>query len=160
MRRRPGLHVSTRTSEVGVAAASAWRVVASGHDRPQWYVDAGPFVVRGGIDRALGGEGRRWRPPGTPVLTTGDRAGFWLVERADHDERRLVLRAAVRAPGVVLLDVAVASLGEERCRVSTRISFTPAGVLGRVYLVTDLPARELVTELAHRRLLDDVRRGT
>lgn len=141
-------------------AASAWRVAASGLDRPQWYVDAGPLVVRGSLDELLGGAGRRWRPPGTPVLSTGDRAGFWEVAEADHAARRLVLRAAVRAPGEVLLETRVGDLGEGRSLLAQRVSFTPDGLPGRAYLVLDLPAREVLLELVHRRLVADVRRGT
>ena len=95
----------------------------------------------------LGGEGRRWRPPGTPVLTTGDTVGFWRVLEADHDARRLVLEADVRAPGRVVLTTAVEPLGETRCRLTQRTEFTPSGLLGRGYLVADLPAREVVAEL-------------
>lgn len=141
-------------------AGAAWRVVANGRDRPQWYVDAAPLVARGWIDRGLGGIGRPWRPPGTPVLSTGDRAGFWDVEEADHDARHLVLRARVRAPGVVLLTSTVTPLDDGRCRLTQRVSFTPAGLLGRAYLVTDVPAREVLLELVHRRVLADVRRET
>lgn len=141
-------------------AADVWRVVANGRDRPQWYVDAAPFVARGAIDSVLGGAGRPWRPPGSPVLSTGDRAGFWVVEAADHDARQLVLRAAVRAPGEVLLETRVEGLGDKGCRLVQRVSFAPAGVLGHAYLLADLPARELVIELVHRRLLSDVLRET
>jgi hypothetical protein len=137
-----------------------WRVVANGRDRPQWYVDAAPLVVRGAIDTALGGDGRRWRPPGTPVLSTGDRAGFWEVEEADHDARRLVLRAVVRAPGAVVLTTTVTALDDIGCRLSQRISFAPSGLLGHAYLVADLPAREAVAELVHRRLLAEIDRET
>lgn len=137
-----------------------WRVVANGRDRPQWYVDAAPLVFRGAVDVALGGGGRRWRPPGTPVLSTGDRAGFWEVEEADHDARRLVLRAVVRAPGEVLLRTTVTPLDDGSCRLAQRIAFTPSGLLGHAYRLADLPAREAVAELVHRRLLSDVRRET
>ncbi len=137
-----------------------WRVVANGRDRPQWYVDAAPLVFRGALDVALGGDGRRWPAPGAPVLSTGDRAGFWEVEEADHDARRLVLRAVVRAPGEVRLTTAVAPLGDGSCRLTQRITFTPSGLLGRAYLLADLPAREAVAELVHRRLLADVDRET
>ncbi|WP_090859915.1 DUF2867 domain-containing protein [Nocardioides lianchengensis] len=160
MRRRPGLSGTSRSSELEVSANDVWRVVANGHDRPQWYVDAAPFVARRALDRALGGAGRPWRPPGTPVLSTGDRAGFWLVEEADHAARRLVLRAEVRAPGEVRLESLVAGLGDGRSLLVQRVSFAPTGLLGRAYLVADLPAREVLLELVHRRLLDDVRRGT
>ncbi|MBB6628374.1 DUF2867 domain-containing protein [Nocardioides sp. KIGAM211] len=158
MRRRTSLHSSGRRSDVDLAADRAWPVVASGQDRPQWYVDAAPFVFRGAVDRLVGGEGRRWRPPGTPVLSTGDTAGFWRVVEADHGARRLVLEADLRSPGSVLLHTEVTPLGETRCRVTQRVSFAPRGLLGTAYLLADLPAREAVIELVHRRLLTDLER--
>jgi len=159
MRRRTSLHTSGRRTDLDLPASDVWRIVASGRERPQWYVDAAPFVVRGALDQALGGKGRRWRPPGTPVLSTGDTAGFWRVLEADHDELRLVLEAEVRAPGRVTLRTGVEPLGETRCRLSQVVELEPRGWLGRGYLLADLPARELVVELAHRRLLADVRDG-
>ena len=156
MRRRTSLHTSGRRTDLDRRASDVWRTVASGQDRPQWYVDAAPFVVRGAVDQVLGGEGRRWRPPGTPVLTAGDTAGFWRVLEADHDEHRLVLEADVRAPGRVLLRTTVAPHGETRCRLSQVVELEPHGWLGRGYLLVDLPAREAVVELAHRRLLADL----
>ena len=159
MRRRTSLHTSGRRTDLDLPASDVWRIVASGRERPQWYVDAAPFVVRGALDQALGGKGRRWRPPGTPVLSTGDTAGFWRVLEADHDELRLVLEAEVRAPGRVTLRTGVEPLGETRCRLSQVVELEPHGWLGRAYLVADLPAREAVVELAHRRLLADVRDG-
>lgn len=158
MRRRPSLSATSRSSDLPVAAGAVWRVVANGLDRPQWYVDAAPLVLRGWIDRGLGGRGRPWRPPGTPVLSTGDRGGFWEVEEADHDAHRLVLRAAVRAPGQVRLTTTVEALEDGRSRLAQRVAFTPSGLLGHAYLVADVPAREALLELVHRRLLADVRR--
>jgi hypothetical protein len=159
MRRRTSLHSSARRADLDLRAPDTWRVVASGHDHPQWYVDSGPFVVRGALDRAVGGDGRRWRPPGTPVLSSGDTVGFWRVLEADHDAHRLVLEAAVRAPGRVVLTTSVEPLGETRCRLTQTTEFTPSGWLGRGYLLADLPAREVVAELTYRRLLADLRAG-
>ena len=165
----PTLHASTRSSEVALPVESAWAVVASGRRGPRWYVEAAPFVLRGAIDRLVGGAGRAWDPPGTPLLAAGDTAGFWRVleagdrtgeEAYDGGRCRLLLEAAVRAPGRVLLEAGVAPLGPDRCLVDLRISFEPHGVLGRAYLLADLPAREAVVDLAHRRLLDDLRRET
>lgn len=157
MHRWTSLHESVRYTDLDQPAPGVWSVVASGYDRPQWYVDAAPFVIRGAIDRLLGGAGRQARPPGTPVLTAGDRAGFWEVTEADHDRHLLVLEAAVRAPGRVVLRTSVEPLGTRRCRLTQRISFTPDGLLGRAYLMADLPSRETVAELAHRRLLRDLK---
>lgn len=155
MRRQRTMTTTSRDSRLVAPVEEVWAVVASGRSGPQWYVDAAPFVVRGGIDRLVGGDGRRWDPPGTPLLATGDRAGFWRVDRADHEAQRLVLVADVRAPGTVTLTTEVrADAGG--CVLHQRVALDPRGLLGAAYLVADLPARETVMELTHRRLLRDV----
>ncbi len=156
MRRRSTLTTSTRESALSLDAATAWAVVASGRTGSRWYVDAAPFVVRGGIDRLAGGAGRRWPPPGSPLLATGDRAGFWRVTTADHDRHRLVLTADVRAPGVVVLTTELVETSDEGCLLQQSVGLRPHGVLGAAYLLADLPAREVVLELAHRRLRRDI----
>ncbi|MGA8258003.1 MAG: DUF2867 domain-containing protein [Nocardioides sp.] len=140
-----------------LGADDAWSVVASGESRSQWYVDAAPFRFRRGLDQLIGGPGRRDAPPGTPRLATGHRVGFWHVVEADHQRRRLVLDAAVRAPGRVRLVVRVAS-NDEGSQVSSEISFMPRGLAGAAYLLADLPARALVSELAMLHLLVVLRR--
>ncbi len=134
-----------------------WSVVASGRTGPQWYVEAAPLVFRGAVDRLVGGGGRRWAPPGTDLLRAGDRAGFWEVAEAEHaaPTRRLVLRAQVRAPGVVELETLAEALPAGSTRLSQTTRFAPRGLAGAAYLLADLPAREAVSELTHRRLLSD-----
>ncbi len=158
MRRRTTLLTSTRSSDVELAVNAVWQIVAGGTVGRQWYVDAAPFVFRGGVDRLLGGEGRRWEPPGTPLLSRGDRAGFWSVAGAAHtgERRRLVLEAEVRTPGTVRLTTEARALSRTRTRLVQTISFAPRGALGAAYLLADLPAREMVIELTHRRLLSDL----
>ncbi len=155
MRRQSTLHTTARESTLEVSASQAWLVAASGELGPQWYVDSAPFVVRGAIDRLVGGRGRRWPPPGPPLLSTGGHAGFWEVTSADHDARRMLLTARVRAPGTVTLLTEVEPRGDG-CLVRQSVSLRPSGALGYAYLVTDLGARELVLELTHRRLVADI----
>ncbi|GEP39862.1 hypothetical protein NPS01_35250 [Nocardioides psychrotolerans] len=157
MRRQSTLRTTTRESRLPVPAQQAWAVVASGRAGPQWYVDAAPFVVRGGIDRLVGGAGRAWPPPDTALLATGDRAGFWRVAEADLEQRHLVLVAEVRAPGTVTLLTDVLP-DVEGCLVRQTVRLDPSGLLGAAYLLADLPAREAVLELTHRRLLHDLAR--
>jgi len=156
----PTLRTSHRTSDLALSADRAWAVVASGRRAPQWYVDAAPFVFRGAVDRLLGGRGRAWEPPGTPLLATGDTAGFWRVREAGRagGRLRLVFEAAVRAPGRVLLRTEVEPLTGSGSRLHQAVSFDPDGLLGRAYLLADLPAREAVIELTHRRLRSDLDR--
>lgn len=157
MERRTRLRSSTRTSLVDLPADRVRAVVADGRSGPRWYLDALPFVVRGGLDRALGGEGRRWPPPGRDLLEAGDRAGFWHVVRSTP--RELLLRAEVRAPGVVELRTEMTAHAVGATVLAQTVSLEPTGLSGQLYLLADLPAREAVIELAHRRLLGDLRRG-
>ncbi len=154
MRRRSRITSSSRTSVVHLPVADVRAVVASGRRGPQWYADALPLVARGGIDRLLGGAGRRWPAPDRELLEPGDRVAFWTVTRSTADE--LVLRAEVRAPGEVVLTTRLTPVDARRTRVEQTVALHPSGLLGAAYLVADLPAREAVIELTHRRLLRDL----
>ena len=148
------LLTSSRASTVDHDPDQVWAVVACGRPGPRWYADAVPFVVRGALDRLLGGAGRRWPAPDRDLLAAGDAVGFWRVVRADDGV--LDLEAVVRAPGRVRLRTEVRPDGAV-ARVSQAVTFEPHGVLGAAYLLADLPAREAVIALAHRRLLHDLR---
>jgi hypothetical protein len=148
------LTCSTRSAEVGRAPEAVRAVLASGRPGCLWYVDAAPFVFRGAVDRLVGGGGRRWAAPDRALLETGDRVGFWEVRRSGVEG--LALRAAVRAPGTVDLDVGWEAAGPSRTHLTMTVCFTPEGLAGLAYLLADLPARETVAELTFRRILRDL----
>ncbi len=160
MRRARTLHATRRSSVVALDPATTWDVVASGESGPQWYVDAAPFAFRRVVDRLALGPGHKQAPPGRARLAQGDRVGFWTVLDADHRARRLLLEARVRAPGRVTLEVTVTpdSEGSEGSEVAMSIELAPRGLLGRAYLLADLPAREAVAELTLLHLLTVLRR--
>ena len=155
---------SSRSSHLDVPPERAWAVVASGEDGPRWYLDAVPFVVRGALDRAVGGQGRAWPAPGRARLRPGDRGGFWVVTEVAEEpagpgrpaRHELVLEADVRAPGRVLLSTTVHGEGAGT-RLTQQVTLLPQGPAGWAYLAVDLPAREVVVELTHRRTCRDVR---
>jgi hypothetical protein len=150
-----GLLTSSREGTVDLTLGEVRQVLACGLAGDRWYVDALPFVLRGTLDVLVGGAGRQWPVPGRPLLRTGDRAGFWTVTRSDPGG--LALDATVRAPGrVSLLTEWFARPGGTRVRLE--VTFRPHGRLGTAYLLADLPARELVAELTHRRMMADLRR--
>jgi len=158
---RPPLPRSLRTSgrrSTSVRSADeAWAVLAGAGPGRHWYVDAAPFVVRGALDRLALGGGRRWPAPDGPLLRAGDRAGFWRVLAAGTTAtgHRLVLEAAVRAPGRVVLELRV-DRHPAGCTVDLAITFEPDGLLGAAYLLTDVPAREAVTALVDARIRQDL----
>jgi hypothetical protein len=145
---------SSRSSAVPLAPDTVWSVVACAAEGPRWYADAAPLRFRGALDRLVGGRGDSAPPPGRPLLEPGDEAGLWRVRRADGHV--LDLEATVWAPGTVTLRTALAASGAGT-RVTQRVTFQPAGLVGVGYLVADLPARETVVHLVHRRLLRDLR---
>ena len=151
------LHTSRRVSTVPRTPDEVWAVVAGAGPGRHWYVDAAPFVLRGAIDRAVLGGGRRWPVPDGPLLAAGDRAGFWVVRAAGTrpSGHQLVLEAAVRAPGLVPLTLLVGAVGGGT-EIDLRIRFDPDGLLGAAYLLADLPAREVLTALVDRRILADL----
>ena len=151
------LHSSGRGSTSPRSADEAWAVLAGAGPGRHWYADAAPFVVRGALDRLTLGGGRRWPVPDGPLLRAGDRAGFWRVLAAGPTTtgHRLVLEAAVRAPGRVLLELRVDRL-PAGCAVDLAITFEPDGLLGAAYLLTDVPAREAVTALVDARIRRDL----
>ncbi|QYJ02902.1 DUF2867 domain-containing protein [Nocardioides panacisoli] len=159
MHRGRTLHTSWRSAHVALAPEVAWQVVASGAHGPQWYADAAPLRIRGLLDRVVRGPARHHPPPGRPLLAPGDPVGLWQVDGVDADERVLALTARVRAPGEVRLEATVTPHGPDGTAATVRMSiaFTPAGALGRGYLVADLPAREAVTELTFRHLIGSLR---
>lgn len=157
MRRLTRLRSSARAGALPRPAGEVWARVAAAGPGPHWYVDAAPFVVRGALDRLLGGDGRRWPVPDRGLLEPGDRAGFWEVVEVDHAARRLVLVAAVRAPGTVRF-TSVVLASHRGCELRQTVTFEPEGAAGAAYLLVDLPARELVVELAHRRTVAEVLR--
>lgn len=155
------LHSSRRVSTHPLRPDEVWAVVAGAGPGRHWYVDAAPFVLRGAIDRAVLGAGRRWPVPDGPLLAAGDRAGFWEVRAAGTRPagHRLVLEAAVRAPGRVTLTLLVTAVGGRAAggsELDLTIRFDPDGVLGTAYLLADLPAREVLTDLVHRRIRADL----
>jgi hypothetical protein len=157
--RRTSLTTSTRSTPVDLPADEVWERLVSAGARHRWYADAAPFVLRGAIDRLLGGAGRRWPVPERRLLERGDRTGFWAVSTCDHTRLRLVLEAQVRAPGTVLLESRVTE-EPDGSRLLQSVTFEPRGLVGAAYLLADLPAREAVIELAHRAALAEVRAGS
>ena len=157
MRRSRTLHTTHRAAVVALDPAATWDVVASGATGPQWYVDAAPLVVRRWIDRVALGPALRREPPGRPHLRTGDEVGFWKVAEADQRARRLVLVAQLRSPGRVTLEATVVP-HVDGSEIALAVTLSPRGVVGRVYEIVDLPARETVSELLMLHLLTLARR--
>ncbi|WP_139982447.1 DUF2867 domain-containing protein [Nocardioides litoris] len=158
MRRGRTLHTTRRSAVVTLPPEETWAVVASGETGSQWYVDALPLRVRRAIDRVALGPALRRPPPGRPLLRSGDLVGFWQVTEADRATHRLELVAQLRSPGRVTMRAHVEP-HPDGSRLHLAVTLDPRGLVGRVYELIDLPARETVMELLMLHLLTVLRRA-
>ncbi len=120
----------TRTSHVHAPPAVVWDVVTSVGGDTGWYTPEVVWQARCGVDRLIGGPGRRRSRPDRP-LRLGDRVDFWTVTALEA-RRRLVLSPDTRLPGHAVLELEVAPEGDGS-RLTLRHGFTPDGVAGRAY---------------------------
>jgi hypothetical protein len=56
----------------------------------------------------------------------------------------------------VTLETTVEPAAPGRCTLRQSVVFEPDGLLGRLYLLADLPAREAVSEVTHRAVLAEL----
>ena len=125
---------STRSAHVNAPTDVVWDVVTSVGGDTGWYTPEVVWSARCGVDRLLGGPGRRRERPRRP-LRRGDRVDFWTVTALDaesDDERRLVLSPDTRLPGHMDLELEVRPEGDG-ARLTLTHAFRPDGLAGRLY---------------------------
>ena len=124
----------TQTSHVQAPPQVLWEVVTSVGGDAGWFTPEVVWAARCGVDRLLGGPGRRRARPDRP-LRLGDRVDFWRVTDLDAG-RRLVLSPETRLPGSAFLELQVLpEVGPDGAgsRLTLRHGFTPDGLAGRLY---------------------------
>ncbi|WP_460931920.1 DUF2867 domain-containing protein [Phycicoccus ginsengisoli] len=127
----------THTGTADVPVDRLWQVVTSVGGDTGWFTPEAVWTARCGVDRLLGGPGRRRTRPDRPPRA-GDLLDFWRVEEvvATGSRRRLVLSPLTRLPGAMLLYLEVTAEGRGRSRLTVRHGFTPSGPAGLAYGLT------------------------
>src|SRR3954469_7347552 len=97
------LYVDERTRATPAAPDAVWRVVEGIGGDAGWYSFPLAWEVRGGLDRLVGGVGRRRGRRDPDRLFVGDALDFWRVEERETG-RLLRLRAEMRLPGLAWLE--------------------------------------------------------
>jgi uncharacterized protein YndB with AHSA1/START domain len=119
-----------QTAHLDAPPAVVWEVVTSVGGTTGWFTPEVVWQARCGVDRLLGGPGRRRERPDRP-LRVGDHVDFWTVTALDAGHR-LVLSPDTRLPGRATLELVVAPDGHGS-RLTLRHGFTPDGLPGRLY---------------------------
>lgn len=117
-----------------------WRI---GGERG-WYYGNKLWLLRGLLDKLVGGVGLR-RGRRSPVdLKAGDALDFWRVLVADRLHRRLLLFAEMRLPGEAWLEWRIREREGGGYVLEQTATFRPLGLWGRVYWYLVLPFHSLV----------------
>jgi uncharacterized protein YbjT (DUF2867 family) len=97
-----------------------------------WYYASWLWVIRGFLDKVVGGVGLRRGRTHPTMIHAGDSLDFWRVIEANREEGRLLLFAEMKLPGEAWLEFKVVPK-ENNTLVYQTATFRPKGLLGRIY---------------------------
>jgi uncharacterized protein YbjT (DUF2867 family) len=135
--------VDSRARVVEATAARAFAPVRRLGGRAGWYWGNAMWKLRGALDLAVGGAGRRRGRRDPEQLRVGDAVDFWRVEAYEND-RLLRLSAEMRLPGRAWLQFEVTPLGVARSEIRQTAIFDPAGLAGLCYWYALYPVHSLI----------------
>ena len=97
------------------------------------------WTLRGLIDKACGGVGKRRGRAHPTRLKPGDALDFWRVVVADEKNRRLLLYAEMKVPGEAWLEFTLIPKGNQGGTLKQVATFRPKGLWGRLYWYSLVP---------------------
>ncbi|MBK0419034.1 SDR family oxidoreductase [Leucobacter sp. CSA1] len=126
-----------------------WSVIESIGGANGWYSPSLLWLVRGWMDRVVGGVGSNRGRRSRARLAVGDAVDFWRVEAVERGAL-LRLRAEMKVPGSAWLEMGCVEADGE-LRYTQRAVFFPSGLGGRLYWLCVLPFHGVVfTDMARR----------
>lgn len=114
--------------------------VGGGHG---WYAADWLWIVRGWMDRLVGGPGLRRGRRDPESVGYGEALDFWRVVGLERD-RRLSLRAEMKLPGEALLEFRLEERPEGGCWLNQTARFKPRGLMGLLYWYAVVPLHQVV----------------
>ncbi len=124
---------------------AAWRAICSiGGERGYFGADW-LWVLRGALDRIVGGPGLRRGRRDPHALRLGDALDFWRVTSIDPPHQ-LTLTAEMKLPGTATLGLDVESTSDDgsQSTIIATARFRPRGLFGLVYWYSVLPLHGIV----------------
>ena len=117
-----------------------------------WYVATSLWVLRGALDKLIGGVGMRRGRRDPDKLRVGDALDFFRVE-AYEAPSLLRLRAEMKVPGDAWLEWRISD-DEAGTRLRQLAQFHPRGVSGRAYWWVLLPIHKVIWKRLAQRLAE------
>ncbi len=106
-----------------------------------WYSWNWAWVLRGLLDKMVGGVGLRRGRRSPTELKPGDALDWWRVILADEKKGRLILYAEMKVPGEAWLEL---EINDSNKTFLQRATFRPSGLLGRLYWYSLLPIHKII----------------
>ena len=109
-----------------------------------WYAADWLWVLRGWLDRLVGGPGLRRGRRDPEAVGYGEALDFWRVTGFERD-RRLSLRAEMKLPGEALLEFLIEPGAQaSQCTLHQVALFQPRGLFGLLYWYAVVPLHHIV----------------
>lgn len=106
-----------------------------------WYTWNWAWIIRGLLDKIVGGVGLRRGRRSPTELETGDALDWWRVISSNKNNGRLILYAEMKVPGEAWLELAV---DDKTKYFVQKATFRPNGLLGRLYWYFLLPIHKII----------------
>lgn len=132
-----------RQMRVRASKEKIWKVIAAIGGETGWYHGTWLWVLRGLIDRLMGGVGSGRGRRNTLEISTGDVLDFWRVAEVERNVH-LMLVAEMKLPGVGTLDISIKEISTDLCELQQLVTFRPRGLTGMAYWYCLLPLHNYI----------------
>jgi len=138
-----------REVEVAASPDEVQRVVRGIGGERGWYGFEPLWVIRGAMDKLVGGVGLRRGRRHPDDIVVGEALDFWRVDAIEPDLFRL--HAEMKLPGDAWIEWRTSRL-EGRTRLVQRARYVPRGILGRLYWWAVVPFHVAIFPVMLRRI--------
>ncbi len=142
-----GVYVDERSRELGVSKEECIDAIWSLGGKSGWPSMHWAWMIRGMLDKMLGGIGMRRGRRHPTDLSNGDALDFWRVIMADREQGRLILYAEMKLPGEAWLEYSI-----EENELHQKATFRPTGLMGRLYWISVYPLHLIIFPQMNKRL--------
>jgi uncharacterized protein YbjT (DUF2867 family) len=141
--KREGMIIERYQKIVNCPQEHLWKTVVAIGGVNGWPYANLLWVIRGIIDRLIGGIGMRRGRRNQSSLQVGDTVDFWRVESCEPP-RLLRLRAEMKLPGRGWLQFELHPIDADHTALIQTCFYEPHGLFGQLYWDIFLPAHQLI----------------
>lgn len=138
-----GMIIELRQQIVPAPPARVFKMISRLGGRTGWLYFNWAWSLRGWVDRLVGGVGLRRGRRDPEQVRIGDAIDFWRVEVVEPD-RRLLLRAEMKLPGLAWLQFEAIPFETGQTRLVQTAFFAPKGLLGLIYWYLLYPIHRII----------------